>query len=258
MTVSKRVIACLDVKDGKVVKGINFENLVQIGDPVVLAETYAQAGVDELVFLDVAASEENRKTMIEVVERTAENVFVPLCVGGGISSVSDVLMLLKAGCDKVSVNTSAVKNPFLISQIAEKFGSQVITLSIDAKKGSSESGYVITTHGGKKTLELDAIKWIQQAVELGAGEILLNSIDADGTKNGFDLEMLRKVREICPVPLIASGGAGQVSDFAPAIGAGADAVLAASVFHSGQVTVSEVKKDLALNQIPVRYNPQAD
>lgn len=258
MTLSKRVIACLDVKNGKVVKGVNFENLVEIGDPVVFAEAYAGAGVDELVFLDVAASVENRKTMIEVVERTAENVFVPLCVGGGISSVSDVLLLLKAGCDKVSVNTSAVKNPLLISQIAEKFGSQVITLSIDAKKGRSESGYVITTHGGNKTLELDAIKWITQAIELGAGEILLNSIDADGTKHGFDLEMLRSVREVCTVPLIASGGAGQVSDFAPAIVAGADAVLAASVFHSGQITIDEVKKDLVLNKIPVRYSPQTN
>lgn len=258
MTLSKRVIACLDVKNGKVVKGVNFENLVEIGDPVVFAETYAGAGVDELVFLDVAASVENRKTMIDVVERTAENVFVPLCVGGGISSVSDVLLLLKAGCDKVSVNTSAVKNPLLISQIAEKFGSQVITLSIDAKKGRSESGYVITTHGGNKTLELDAIKWITQAIELGAGEILLNSIDADGTKHGFDLEMLRSVREVCTVPLIASGGAGQVSDFAPAIVAGADAVLAASVFHSGQITIDEVKKDLVLNKIPVRYSPQTN
>lgn len=258
MTVSKRVIACLDVKNGKVVKGVNFENLVEIGDPVVFAEAYAGTGVDELVFLDVAASVENRKTMIDVVERTAENVFVPLCVGGGISSVSDVLLLLKAGCDKVSVNTSAVKNPLLISQIAEKFGSQVITLSIDAKKGRSESGYVITTHGGNKTLELDAIKWITQAIELGAGEILLNSIDADGTKHGFDLEMLRSVREVCTVPLIASGGAGQVSDFAPAIVAGADAVLAASVFHSGQITIDEVKKDLVLNKIPVRYSPQTN
>lgn len=258
MTLSKRVIACLDVKDGKVVKGINFENLMQMGDPVILAETYARAGVDELIFLDVAASLENRKTMIEVVERTAEKVFVPLCVGGGIASVSDVSLLLKAGCDKVSVNTAAVEHPSLIAQIAEKFGSQVITLSIDAKRGNSESGYLITTHGGKKTLEVDAIKWIKQAIELGAGEILLNSIDADGTRNGFDLEMLGAVREVCRVPLIASGGAGKISDFAPAIGAGADAVLAASVFHSGQITIAEVKKDLALNQIPVRYSPQTN
>jgi cyclase len=256
MTLSKRVIACLDVKDGKVVKGVNFENLIQVGDPVQLAEEYAKNGIDELVFLDVSASNENRKTMIEVVEKTAAVVFVPLCVGGGIGSTQDVLTLLKAGCDKVSVNTSAVTRPQLISEIAEKFGSQVITLSVDAKKGDSESGYVITTHGGQKTLQLDALKWIKQAIELGAGEILLNSIDADGTKLGFDLPMIQAVREVASVPVIASGGAGKVTDFADAVLAGADAVLAASVFHLGTMTISQVKANLAENQIPVRGYPQ--
>lgn len=252
---SKRVIACLDVKNGKVVKGINFENLTQVGDPVELADEYFKQGVDELVFLDVAASEENRRTMIEVVEKTAEKVFVPLCVGGGISATEDVLSLLRAGCDKVSINTSAVKNPQLINEIAEKFGSQVITLSIDAKRGDSESGYVITTHGGKRTLQMDALNWVKKAINLGAGEILLNSIDTDGTKLGFDLEMLSAVREVCSVPLIASGGAGRLKDFPQAIKAGADAVLAASVFHTGQITIAEVKKELVANQIPVRPNP---
>jgi cyclase len=256
MTLSKRVIACLDVKDGKVVKGINFENLNQIGDPVELAEHYATDGIDELVFLDVSASVENRKTMIEVVEKTAAQVFVPLCVGGGITSANDVLDLLKAGCDKVSVNTSAVKRPELISEIAEKFGSQVITLSVDAKKGDSPSGYVITTHGGRNTLPIDALEWIQQAINLGAGEILLNSIDADGTKSGFDLPMISAVRSISKVPVIASGGAGAVEDFAEAINAGADAVLAASVFHLGAITISQVKQNLAENLIPVRSYPQ--
>lgn len=252
---SKRVIACLDVKDGKVVKGINFENLAQVGDPVQLAEEYFNQGIDELVFLDVAASQENRSTMLDVVEKTAEKVFVPLCVGGGISAVSDVLALLKSGCDKVSVNTSAVNRPQLISEIAEKFGSQVITLSVDAKRGNSESGFVVTTHGGKKTLTLDALVWIEKAIQLGAGEILLNSIDADGTKAGFDLEMIEAVRKIASVPVVASGGAGRVADFAQAIKSGADAVLAASVFHSGQITISQVKKELAAQEIPVRTNP---
>ena len=253
---SKRVIACLDVKDGKVVKGINFENLKELGEPVGLADLYFKQGIDELVFLDVAASQENRKTMIEVVEKTAEKVFVPMCVGGGISSVSNVLELLKAGCDKVSINTSAVIRPKLISEISEKFGSQVITLSVDAKRGDSASGFVITTHGGSKTSTLDALTWISQAIELGAGEILLNSIDADGTKAGFDLEMISAVREVCSVPLIASGGAGRVEDFSKAIQAGADAVLAAGVFHTGQITVAEVKAEFSACQIPVRPNPK--
>lgn len=252
---SKRIIACLDVKDGKVVKGINFENLAQVGDPVQLAEEYFNQGIDELVFLDVAASQENRSTMLDVVEKTAEKVFVPLCVGGGISSVSHVLALLKAGCDKVSVNTSVVNRPQLISEIAEKFGSQVITLSVDAKRGNSESGFVVTTHGGQKTLALDALTWIENAIQLGAGEILLNSIDADGTKAGFDLEMIEAVRKVSSVPVVASGGAGRVVDFAQAIKSGADAVLAASVFHSGQITISQVKKELAAQEIPVSTNP---
>jgi imidazole glycerol-phosphate synthase subunit HisF len=256
MTLSKRVIACLDVKNGKVVKGVNFENLIELGDPVFLAEQYASAGVDELVFLDVSASQENRKTIIDVVEKTAENVFVPLCVGGGISEVADVIDLLKAGCDKVSINTSAVKRPNLISEIAQKFGSQVITLSVDAKRGDSNSGFVITTHGGKSTLEIDAVDWIKSAIELGAGEILLNSIDADGTKSGFDLEMIKTVREISTVPLIASGGAGLPEHFSQAISAGADAVLAASVFHMDSFSISQVKQNLILNQIPVRQYPQ--
>lgn len=256
MTLSKRVIACLDVKNGKVVKGVNFENLAELGDPVFLAEQYAIAGIDELVFLDVSASEENRKTIIDVVEKTAENVFVPLCVGGGVAEVADVIDLLKAGCDKVSVNTSAVKRPALISEIAQKFGSQVITLSVDAKRGDSNSGFVITTHGGKTTLDIDAVDWIKRAIELGAGEILLNSIDADGTKLGFDLEMIKTIREISTVPIIASGGAGLPEHFSQAILAGADAVLAASVFHMDSFSIAQVKQNLILNQIPVRQYPQ--
>lgn len=254
--VSKRVIACLDVKNGKVVKGVNFENLTILGDPVELANRYATAGVDEIVFLDISASIENRKTMVEVVEKTAEQVFVPLCVGGGISSVEDVLTLLRAGCDKVSLNTAAVNRPELIEVIANKFGSQVITISVDAKRGKSKSGFVITTHGGQKTIAVDALDWIKQAIDLGAGEILLNSIDADGTKEGFDLEMIKSVRGVCSVPLIASGGAGRVSDFAPAITNGADAVLAASIFHTEALTIEQVKSELLNRSIPVRFNPQ--
>jgi imidazole glycerol-phosphate synthase subunit HisF len=256
MTLAKRVIACLDVKDGKVVKGVNFENLIELGDPVELAEKYANAGVDELVFLDVSASIENRKAIVSVVEKTAEKVFVPLCVGGGVASVQDVLTLLKAGCDKVSINTAAVTRPLLITEIAEKFGSQVITLSVDAKRGNSNSGFVITTHGGKKTLEVDAVDWIKQAIELGVGEILLNSIDADGTQGGFDLEMIKLVREISTVPVVASGGAGCPADFSAAITAGADAALAASVFHMGTFSIEQVKADLIKNQIPTRSYPQ--
>lgn len=252
---SKRVIACLDVKNGKVVKGINFENLKELGDPVQLADSYFRQGIDELVFLDVSASQENRKTIIDVVERTAEKVFVPLCVGGGISSKEDVLTLLKAGCDKVSVNTSAVLHPELISEISEKFGSQVITLSVDAKRGKTKSGFVITTHGGTRNTEIDALNWIKQAQELGAGEILLNSIDADGTRAGFDLEMISATRSVCAVPLIASGGAGKVEDFSKAITAGADAVLAAGVFHTNQIRVSQVKNELINAEIPVRTIP---
>lgn len=246
MTLSTRVIACLDVANGRVVKGVNFENLRDAGDPVEFAKSYNTQGIDELVFLDVTASTENRSPIIDVIERTADEVFIPLTVGGGISDCSQVDKLLRAGADKISINTAAFQRPELISEISDRFGAQVIVLSIDTKRSNAtESGFELTTHGGKISTGIDLLGWIEQATKLGIGELMLNSIDFDGTKNGFDIELINLVKGIATVPVIASGGAGKVRDFADAVMAGADAVLAASLFHFGEVSVVEVKQDLA-------------
>jgi cyclase len=239
---SIRIIPCLDVTDGRVVKGTNFINLVDAGDPTELAQTYNHEGADELTFLDISASSSGRETTIEVVKRTAEEVFIPLTVGGGIRSVDDVDRLLRAGADKVSINTAAINRPDLIAEIANRFGSQVLVLSVDARRASK--GYEVTTHGGRQSTGLDAVEWIKKSCDLGVGEILLNSMDADGTREGYDVKMINDVRPICPVPLIASGGAGKLEDFAEALNAGADALLAASVFHFGTFRISDVKKYL--------------
>ena len=242
MSVAVRVIPCLDVDAGRVVKGVNFENLRDAGDPVELARRYDAEGADELTFLDITASSGERETTYDVVRRTAEQVFIPLTVGGGIRSVEDVDRLLRAGADKVSVNTAAIARPEFLSEAAHRFGSQCIVLSVDARR--SGDTFEVTTHGGRQGTGLDAVEWARRGEELGVGEILLNSMDADGTKNGFDLEMLRAVREVVSVPVIASGGAGAIAHFAPAIEAGADAVLAASVFHFGDLKISQVKDSL--------------
>lgn len=239
---SIRIIPCLDVTDGRVVKGTNFINLVDAGDPTELAQTYNHQGADELTFLDISASSSGRETTIEVVKRTAEEVFIPLTVGGGIRSVDDVDRLLRAGADKVSINTAAINRPDLIAEIANRFGSQVLVLSVDARRASK--GYEVTTHGGRQSTGLDAVEWIKKSCDLGVGEILLNSMDADGTRDGYDVRMINDVRTICSVPLIASGGAGKLEDFANALDAGADALLAASVFHFGTYRISDVKKYL--------------
>lgn len=241
-----RVIPCLDVKDGRVVKGKNFIDLKDVGDPVELATRYGDEGADELTFLDVSASEEERSTTLDVVRRTAETIFIPLTVGGGIKSSSDVDRLLRAGADKIAVNTAAILRPTLLTEIAREFGTQVLVLSIDARRSDMmPSGYEVTTHGGKRSAGIDAISWAKEAAERGAGEILLNSMDADGTKSGFDVEMIGTLREVLTLPLIASGGAGKSEDFVPAIVAGADAVLAASIFHFGEVAIGEVKQTIA-------------
>lgn len=245
MTVATRVIPCLDVADGKVVKGVNFQNLKEMGNPVELAARYFDEGADELTFLDVTATVDDRSTMYDVVRRTAEQVFIPLTVGGGVRSVDDVARLQSVGADKVGVNSAAIARPELISEIADRFGSQVLVLSLDVKRSNVvPSGFVVTTHGGRKETMIDALEWSREAMERGAGELLVNSIDADGTREGFDLELVRLMREIAYVPVIASGGAGAVEHFAPAVEAGADAVLAASVFHSGQFTIGAVKTAL--------------
>lgn len=258
MSLACRVIPCLDVDAGRVVKGVNFANLRDAGDPVELARQYDVAGADELTFLDVTASSSERETTYEVVRRTAEQVFIPLTVGGGVRSAADVDRLLRAGADKVGLNTAAIAEPRLLAAIAERFGRQVLVLSADVRRTSSEtashlpSGFEVTTHGGRRGTGLDAVAWCARAAELGAGEILLNSMDADGTRTGFDVELLRAVRARVDVPLIASGGAGQVEHFPPAIAAGADAVLAASVFHFGQFTIGAVKQELRGHGYPVR------
>lgn len=255
MPLAIRIIPCLDVADGRVVKGVNFQNLVDAGDPVELASYYAENGADEITFLDISASKDDKKTIIDVVKKTAEAVFVPLTVGGGIRSVEDVDLLLRAGADKVSMNTSAISNPDLINAISKRFGSQVLVISIDARRTSEKfavSGYEVTTHGGSKSAGLDALAWTKQAVERGAGEVLLNSMDKDGTKDGFDLELISLVKKNISVPLIASGGAGKVSDFAPAVKAGADALLAASIFHFQEVSIKQVKAELKANNIEIR------
>jgi len=254
MTVAVRVIPCLDVDAGRVVKGVNFRALRDAGDPVELAACYDAEGADELTFLDITASSGGRDTMYDVVRRTAEQVFIPLTVGGGVRSVADVDRLLRAGADKVSLNTAAVVRPELLSEAAERFGSQCVVLSVDARRaaGQHRSGFEVTTHGGRTGTGMDAVAWAQRAAQLGAGEILLNSMDADGTTTGFDLELIRAVRAAVTVPVIASGGAGTLAHFAPAVDAGADAVLAASVFHFGTLRIAQVKNALRGAGHPVR------
>jgi imidazole glycerol-phosphate synthase subunit HisF len=256
VSLAVRVIPCLDVDAGRVVKGVNFVDLRDAGDPVELAARYDAQGADELTFLDVTASSDSRATTYDVVSRTAEQVFIPLTVGGGIRTVDDVDKLLRAGADKVGVNTAAIVRPELIAEVADRFGAQVLVLSVDARRcppGTvTASGFEVTTHGGRRGTGLDAVAWAARAAQLGAGEILLNSMDADGTKDGFDLAMIRAVRAEVGVPLIASGGAGAVDHFAPAVAAGADAVLAASVFHFGLLTIGQVKDGLCQAGLPVR------
>ncbi len=253
MTLAVRVIPCLDVDGGRVVKGVNFQQLRDAGDPVELAALYDEQGADELTFLDISASHEGRATTLDIVSRTAEQVFIPLTVGGGISTTDDVDTLLRAGADKIAVNTAAIHRPELVAEIADRFGSQVLVLSVDARRArDTDSGFEVTTHGGRKSAGLDAIAWARQACDLGAGEILLNAMDADGTREGFDLDLIRAVRREVTVPVIASGGAGAAAHFPPAVDAGADAVLAASVFHFGTLTIAEVKSALAETGHPVR------
>ncbi|MFV2142811.1 MULTISPECIES: imidazole glycerol phosphate synthase subunit HisF [Isoptericola] len=256
MTVAVRVIPCLDVDAGRVVKGVNFTNLRDAGDPVELADQYDAEGADEVTFLDVSASSAGRDTMVDVVRRTADQVFVPLTVGGGVRTTDDVDRLLRAGADKVGVNTAAIARPELLAEIADRFGNQVLTLSVDARRvtgdTTTESGYEVTTHGGRRGTGIDAVEWAERAAGLGAGEILLNSMDADGTTAGFDLEMLAAVRGRVSVPLIASGGAGMPEHFVAAARAGADAVLAASVFHFGTLSIAEVKTAMREAGIEVR------
>ncbi|MGW0734584.1 imidazole glycerol phosphate synthase subunit HisF [Streptomyces sp. NPDC002851] len=251
MTLAVRVIPCLDVDNGRVVKGVNFQNLRDAGDPVEMAKVYDTEGADELTFLDITASSGNRETTYDVVRRTAEQVFIPLTVGGGVRTAEDVDKLLRAGADKVGVNTAAIARPELIREIAERFGRQVLVLSVDARRTASGS-FEVTTHGGRKSAGIDAVEWAHQAAELGAGEILLNSMDADGTKDGYDIEMIEAVRKHVTVPVIASGGAGRLEHFPSAIAAGADAVLAASVFHFGDLRIGEVKNTLRTAGHPVR------
>ena len=256
MSVAVRVIPCLDVDDGRVVKGVNFANLRDAGDPVELAARYDEQRADELTFLDITASSGDRETTYDIVRRTADSVFIPLTVGGGVRSVGDVDLLLRAGADKVGVNTAAIARPELISQIARRFGSQVLVLSADVRRctdgAETGSGFEVTTHGGRCGTGIDALAWVREAQERGAGEILLNSMDADGTKDGYDLELIALARAVTSLPLIASGGAGAVEHFAPAVRAGADALLAASVFHFGQLTVGDVKSALRAEGFAVR------
>ncbi|MGA5816542.1 imidazole glycerol phosphate synthase subunit HisF [Kitasatospora sp. NPDC094028] len=256
MTLAVRVIPCLDVDAGRVVKGVNFQNLRDAGDPVEMAKLYDAEGADELTFLDITASSGDRETTYDVVRRTAEQVFIPLTVGGGVRAVEDVDKLLRAGADKVGVNTAAIARPELVREIAQRFGRQVLVLSVDARRCpegvETASGFEVTTHGGRQGTGLDAVEWAGRAAELGAGEILLNSMDADGTKDGYDLDMIRVVRKAVSVPVIASGGAGKLADFAPAVEAGADAVLAASVFHFGDLRIGDVKGALRAAGHPVR------
>jgi len=245
VSLAVRVIPCLDVDNGRVVKGVNFVDLRDAGDPVEMATVYDAEGADELTFLDITASSDSRGTTFDVVGRTADQVFIPLTVGGGVRTPEDVDRLLRAGADKVGINTAAITRPDVIAEIAHRFGSQVLVLSVDARRAADQpSGFEVTTHGGRTSAGIDAVEWARRATELGAGEILLNSMDADGTRDGFDLEMIRAVRDVTQVPLIASGGAGRLEHFAQAVDAGADAVLAASVFHFGDMTIGQVKETL--------------
>jgi cyclase len=257
VSVAVRVIPCLDVDAGRVVKGVNFAGLRDAGDPVELAARYDAEGADELTFLDITASSGGRETMLDVVRRTAEQVFIPLTVGGGVRSPGDVDVLLRAGADKVGVNTAAIARPELISDIARRFGNQVLVMSLDVRRvpegaAPTPSGFEVTTHGGRRGAGIDALEWAERVAALGAGEILLNSMDADGTRDGFDIELIRLVRDRVAIPVIASGGAGAVEHFAPAVAAGADAVLAATVFHFGQLTVGQVKAALRQDGVTVR------
>jgi cyclase len=250
MSIVTRIIPCLDVAAGRVVKGVNFLNLRDAGDPVELARTYYEQGADEITFLDVTATVDNRETMFDMVRQTAEQVFIPLTVGGGVRSTEDVAKLLAHGADKIGVNSAAIARPELIGEIADRFGAQVLVLSLDVKRSGGR--FVVTTHGGRTETDLDALEWAAEAIERGAGELLVNSIDADGTKQGFDLELVAAMRQLSRVPVIASGGAGALADFAPAVAAGADALLAASVFHNGELTVGQVKGALNEAGIPTR------
>ncbi|SDQ45600.1 imidazole glycerol phosphate synthase subunit HisF [Quadrisphaera sp. DSM 44207] len=256
MSVAVRVIPCLDVDAGRVVKGVNFAQLRDAGDPVELAARYDAQGADELTFLDVTASSGDRSTTYDVVSRTAEQVFIPLTVGGGVRTAADVDRLLRAGADKVGVNTAAIARPELVAEVADRFGAQVLVVSLDARRcppgTATPSGFEVTTHGGRRGTGLDAVEWAERVAALGAGEVLLNSMDADGTRVGFDLEMIRAVRERVAVPVVASGGAGAAEHFPPAVAAGADAVLAASVFHFGTLSVGQVKEALRAHGHPVR------
>ena len=253
MSLAIRVIPCLDVDQGRVVKGVNFADLRDAGDPVELARKYGEAGADELVYLDITASSANRETTYDLVRRTADELFIPLTVGGGVRTVEDVDKLLRSGADKVGINTAGLANPELISQASKRFGDQCVVLSVDVRRNSEmPSGFEATTHGGRQSSGRDALDWITEAAERGAGEVLLNSMDADGTKAGFDLELITKVRAQINLPIIASGGAGNLADFAPAVTAGANALLAASVFHFGELTIGQVKTELANNKFVVR------
>jgi cyclase len=253
MSVAIRVIPCLDVDAGRVVKGVNFENLKDAGDPVELAKRYGAAGADELIFLDITASSSDRETTYEMVKRAADELFIPLTVGGGVRSVSDVDQLLRAGADKVGINTAGLANPELISQAAAQFGDQCVVLSVDVRRATGcASGFEATTHGGRNSSGRDALEWIIEAAQRGAGEVLLNSMDADGTKNGYDLALISAVRAVVDIPIIASGGAGKLTDFHPAVVAGADAVLAASVFHFNELSIQDVKSELRSNGNEVR------
>jgi cyclase len=253
VTLAIRVIPCLDVDAGRVVKGVNFVNLRDAGDPVEMATVYDAQGADELTFLDITASSGGRETTYDVVRRTAEQVFIPLTVGGGVRTTEDVDLLLRAGADKVGINTAAITRPVVINEITRRFGNQVLVLSVDARRSSLQpSDFEVTTHGGRQSAGLDAIVWVREASERGVGEVLLNSMDADGTKDGFDLEMIEAVRSVTSVPLIASGGAGKPQHFVDAVEAGADAVLAASVFHFGELSVADVKQTLRDAGHPVR------
>lgn len=252
MTLAIRVIPCLDVDDGRVVKGVNFVDLRDAGDPVELAQRYGAAGADELVFLDITASSADRETTMDVVRRTAATVFIPLTVGGGVRTVEDIDRLLRAGADKVGINTAAVLRPQFLREAADRFGSQCIVISIDARRADTPSGFEVTTHGGRTGTGDDAVEWARRATELGAGEILLNSMDADGTTQGYDHELIDAVRKVVTVPIIASGGAGRAVDAVGAVQAGADAVLAASIFHFGEVSIAEMKQSLQDAGFPVR------
>src|SRR5581483_2561366 len=253
MTVAVRVIPCLDVDAGRVTKGVRFLDNVDVGDPVELARAYDAEGADELVFYDITASSQSRDTTYDVVRRTAEQVFIPLTVGGGVRTVDDVDRLLRAGADKVSLNTAAVERPELLAEGAQRFGSQCMVLSVDARRAVwAPSGFEVTTHGGRRTAQLDLLEWVARGQELGAGEIVVNSMDADGTRDGYDVVMTSAVRAAVSVPVVASGGAGSLADFAPAVAAGADAVLAASVFHFGELRIAEVKAALRAGGYVVR------